>query len=55
MTNTTITEKQIISLFDEGKDYQFIRRMSGYKDSFEPVNYGLTIYSSNGRLSRGNL
>ena len=42
---TNITEKQIISLFDEGKDYQFIRRMSGYKDSFEPVHYGLTMWS----------
>ena len=40
-----LTESQIISLFDEGKDYKDIRRMGGYKDSFEPINPGLTMWS----------
>ena len=40
-----LTEKQIISLFDEGKDYQDIRRMGGYSEDWEQVNLGLSMWS----------
>ena len=41
-----LTEKQIISLFDEGKGYQLIRRMAGYpEETWEQVNWGLSMWS----------
>ena len=40
-----LTESQIISLFDEGKDYQFIRNMVGASEDWEQVNWGLSMWS----------
>ena len=41
-----ITEKQIISLFDEGKSYQFIRRAAGYpEENWEKVNHDLSMWA----------
>ena len=41
-----LTESQIISLFDEGKDYQDLRRMAGYpEETWEQVNWGLSMWS----------
>ena len=41
-----LTEQQIISLFDEGKSYQFIRRAAGYpEETCEQVNHDLSMWS----------